>query len=372
MIAMALIKEPEILIADEPTTALDVTVQLQILQLIKHIQRERGLSVIFISHDLAVVADLADHVLVMEKGNVVESGPARQVLESPSHSYTQKLIAAIPKTAKSDTHKWLADSDQAFLVVKSLNKTFNKKVNWPWQKKQKGVQAINDVSLTIGTGEIVGLVGESGSGKSTLGRCIIRLRRPDSGEVLFHGVDYLKLTPAELQEKRRDFQMIFQDPYASLNPRMTIFDALVEPLKCHKLVPPSQYLEEVNRLMDDVGLARGLIRKYPHEFSGGQRQRIAIARALAMKPKFIVADEPVSALDVTIQAQILELLLALTKKYKLTMLFISHDLAVVRYISDRVLVMKQGKIIEQGQTEEIFHSPKQEYTKALLSSIRAL
>lgn len=369
MIAMALIKEPDVLIADEPTTALDVTVQAQILALIKKIQSERRLTVIFISHDLAVVSSLADKIIVMESGRVVESGDAQDVLANPQQAYTKKLVAAIPTSAKP-TEKQYADDDPPILTVRSLKKTFHRKYGGIFGRAFTAeIQAINDVSLELKRGEILGLVGESGSGKSTLGRSIIRLQSVDSGEVIFDGRNLLSLSAAELQKNRRDYQMIFQDPYASLNPRMTVFDIIAEPMRVHKLVPRNKYIEEVNRLMDEVGLSREMIRKYPHEFSGGQRQRIAIARALAMRPKFIVADEPVSALDVTIQAQILRLLLELTRKYKLAMLFISHDLAVVRHVADRILVMQEGRIVEQGETETLFHNPREEYTKLLLSSV---
>lgn len=368
MIAMSLIKEPDILIADEPTTALDVTVQAQILSLIKGIQQKRQLTVIFISHDLAVVSSVADKIIVMEKGGVVETGGAKEVLLSPQHPYTRKLVSAIPTSAKP-TERQFSEDDPPILSARHLKKTFYRRHGiFLGRSRISQVSAVDDVSLQLRRGEILGLVGESGSGKSTLGRCIVRLQEVDAGEVCFLGKNILDLTGAELRKGRRDYQMIFQDPYASLNPRMTVFDIIAEPMRVHKLVAPGQLVGEVNRLMDEVGLSREMIRKYPHEFSGGQRQRIAIARALAMNPKFIVADEPVSALDVTIQAQILRLLLELTRKYKLAMLFISHDLAVVRYIADRVMVMQNGRVVEEGETEAIFHSPREDYTKLLLSS----
>ena len=374
MIAMALIKEPDILIADEPTTALDVTVQAQILELIKAIQGKRNLTVIFISHDLAVVADLADQVIVMSQGEVVENGEAKDVLKNPQHPYAQKLVAAIPKTAKPEKYK-LTPSAECLLQVECLSKSFAERRRfdfWGLRRSKTVFTAVDGVSLTLRRGEILGLVGESGSGKSTLGRAIIQLQRADTGNVLFNGTDISVLQGSDLQRHRKHFQMIFQDPYASLNPRMTVYDTLAEPLRVHQIVDQSQLQQEVNRLMDEVGLARGTVRKYPHEFSGGQRQRIAIARALAMRPKLIVADEPVSALDVTIQAQVLELLLRLTKKYELSMLFISHDLSVVRYVSDRTLVMHQGRIVEEGDTEDLYHQPKHDYTKALLSAATQL
>jgi ABC-type microcin C transport system duplicated ATPase subunit YejF len=371
MIAMALINEPDLLIADEPTTALDVTVQAQILDLIKRLQREHNLSVIFISHDLGVVAHMADHVVVMQKGKVVETGSADQVFFSPQHPYTQKLVESLPTTAKPYSPQFQKD-DKPFLRIKNLRTEFSRQHGFLFWKKWFHVRAVDDVTLTLRKGEILGLVGESGSGKSTLGRSIMRLVEPRSGEVLLDGVNLTELEPKRLRQARRDFQMIFQDPYASLNPRMTVFDALAEPLLIHRIVPPSQILSAVNQLMDDVGLDRRMVRKYPHEFSGGQRQRVAIARALAVRPQLIIADEPVSALDVTIQAQILELLLQLTQKYQLTMLFISHDLSVVRYVADRVAVMQQGKIVEEGEAEAIFSNPQHPYTRALLNAVHHL
>lgn len=371
MIAMALINKPDLLIADEPTTALDVTVQAQILELIKKLQKEHDLAVIFISHDLGVVSKMADNVVVMEKGIMVEYGTAQQVFHSPQHAYTQKLLSAIPTSAKPHPKQY-QKNDPDFLEVKNLRTAFNTYSGFIRKRISSSVKAVDDISLTIKRGEILGLVGESGSGKSTLGRSIIRLVEPQSGQVFLNGVELTALSDKALRAARPDFQMIFQDPYASLNPRMTVFDTLAEPVKMHGLSGASNLLTVVNELMDEVGLDRSMIRKYPHEFSGGQRQRIAIARALAMKPKFIVADEPVSALDVTIQAQVLELLMELTKKYQLCMLFISHDLAVVRYISDNVAVMKQGKLVEQGETEFIFNTPQHPYTQSLLASTLSL
>lgn len=370
MIAMALINKPQLLIADEPTTALDVTIQAQILSLLKGLQKDHGLAVIFISHDLGVVAHMADEVVVMEKGRVVEQGSANQVFFSPQHIYTQKLVAALPTTAKSFPKQFLP-TDNAFLEVQGLSTEFSLGHQF-LQRKSLRFRAVDDVSLTLRKGEILGLVGESGSGKSTLGRSIMRLVEPCTGQVKLAGTDLINIPADRLRQMRRDFQMIFQDPYASLNPRMTVFDALAEPLKIHGIAAKNNVLQAVNELMDDVGLDRRMIRKYPHEFSGGQRQRIAIARALAVRPQLIIADEPVSALDVTIQAQILELLLNLTKKYRLAMLFISHDLSVVRYIADRVAVMQRGKIVEVGDTESLFTAPQHPYTRSLLAAVRHL
>jgi ABC-type glutathione transport system ATPase component len=371
MIAMALINKPQLLIADEPTTALDVTVQAQILQLIKNLQRDHNLSVIFISHDLGVVSHMADQVVVMQKGQVVERGNPDAVFFQPQHAYTQKLVAALPNSAKPSAPVF-QEQDPIFLQVEHLNKSYRIGGAGLFKRVSTRIPAVADISLQVRKGEILGLVGESGSGKSTLGRTIARLLEADSGRVVLAGRDISALKGEELRLARRDFQMIFQDPYASLNPRMTVFDCLAEPLLVHKLVEKNRVLQRVNELMDEVGLDRRMIRKYPHEFSGGQRQRIAIARALAMRPKLIIADEPVSALDVTIQAQILNLLLQLTQKYQMAMIFISHDLAVVRYLSDRVAVMQQGRIVEEGDTETLFAAPQHSYTRTLLAAIHHL
>ena len=371
MIAMALLGEPELLIADEPTTALDVTVQAQILTLIKNLQQTRKLAVIFITHDLGVAAQMADHILVMEKGRLVEQGITADVFNNPQQDYTKKLLAAVLTSAKPIPS--MADTSVVpLLEVKKLNTWFPVASGSFFKRVVNYVKGVDDISIQIRPGEILGVVGESGSGKSTLGRSIIRLLEPQSGEVIFSGKDLLKLPYGELKQMRRDFQMIFQDPYASLNPRMTVFDTLAEPLLLHGLATKDTVLEQVNALMDDVGLDRRFIRKYPHEFSGGQRQRIAIARAIAVKPKLIIADEPVSALDVTIRGQILALLLELTQKHHLTMLFISHDMSVVRYLCDRVMVMQKGKLVEEGETEALFANPQQEYTRQLLAAIPKL
>lgn len=367
MIALALATQPDILIADEPTTALDVTIQAQILKLLNTVQEKRELAIIFISHDLSVVHNIANHVLVMKQGQIVEEGSPQAIFSKPKHPYTQKLIAAIPhgkklNTEAPDTHKKMIEIDQ-------LNTTFDFDSGPFWAKKTTKVRAVNNVSFDIFEGEILGLVGESGSGKSTLGRTLVRLIEATSGNVQFSGRDLLALKGSELKRARKDFQMIFQDPYASLNPRMTVFDTLAEPLKLHQGATSKTLTSKISCLLEDVGLEANAMRKYPHEFSGGQRQRVAIARALACSPKFIVADEPVSALDVTIQAQILDLLLELGKKHSLTMLFISHDLAVVRYICDRIAVMQAGSIVELGDCETVFNAPRHDYTKSLLASI---
>jgi len=371
MIAMALIAEPELLIADEPTTALDVTVQAQILALIKNLQVTRKLAVIFITHDLGVAAQMADHVLVMEKGILVEQGTTENIFKHPQHAYTRKLLSAVLTTTKP-TPSLAQHTEPPFLHIAHLNTWFTQYGGAFIKRVVSRIKGVDDISLTIQRGEIVGIVGESGSGKSTLGRSIMRLVDTQSGEILLEGKNLLALSETDLKKSRRDFQMIFQDPYASLNPRMTVFDTLAEPLLVHGLATPQTVVEQVNELMDDVGLDRRFIRKYPHEFSGGQRQRIAIARAVALKPKLIIADEPVSALDVTIRAQILTLLLQLTQKHQLTMLFISHDMSVVRYLCDRVLVMQKGKLVEQGATEDLFTNPKEAYTQQLLAAIPKL
>jgi len=360
VIAMALITEPEVIIADEPTTALDVTVQAQILKLLHELQLRRNIGVIFISHDLSVVADIADDICVMQNGRFVEQGSRDDVFRHPQHEYTRKLLAAVPDSEKAGA---AARMPEPLIEVRELRMQF------PGNRPGSGTLAVDDVSLTIHRHEILGLVGESGSGKSTLGRCILRLLAPSAGSILFDGKELCGLTMGELKPLRRRMQMIFQDPYASLNPRMTVYDTLAEPLLLHKVVDRKGLDAEVFKLMDSVGLARTSVLRYPHEFSGGQRQRIAIGRAIGTKPEFIVADEPVSALDVTIQAQILELLLELVRRFNLTMLFISHDLAVVRYLSDRILVMKGGALVESGTARQIFTAPQQEYTKALLGAI---
>ncbi|WP_435216988.1 ABC transporter ATP-binding protein [Luminiphilus sp. nBUS_07] len=359
MIAMALINEPKLLIADEPTTALDVTIQAQILRLIADLQKHRDIGVLFISHDLAVVSDIADQIVVMEQGEVVESGAPDAIFNHAQHPYTQKLLAAIPSGERDSEEA----KDDALINVQNLRTWFH------GSGKTEPVKAVDDVSFDIHRGEILGLVGESGSGKSTLGRSIMRLAPVTGGQITFDGIQLTGLEGRDLKDFRSRMQMIFQDPFASLNPRMTVYDTLAEPLLLHNVCQRAELDQHIAKLMDDVGLARNFIRKYPHEFSGGQRQRIAIGRALATRPEFIVADEPVSALDVTIQAQILDLLMALGREHNLTMLFVSHDMAVIRHIADRVLVMYHGKIVEAGPVKQVFNNPAEPYTQSLLSSI---
>jgi oligopeptide transport system ATP-binding protein len=371
MIAMALINEPKLLIADEPTTALDVTIQAQILALLADLQRSREIGIVFISHDLAVVADIADQVVVMQQGQVVESDSSHQIFHAPKHPYTRKLLDAIPRGAPGNSgqsqgavKEEVANDapQQPLLQVKDLH-------TWFQQKRTEPVKAVNGVSFDLHRGTTLGLVGESGSGKSTIGRSILRLQAITSGSILFDGNEISSLTPKALKPLRTRMQIIFQDPYASLNPRMTVQETLAEPLLLHGIENRRSVGPAVSILMDRVGLARKLARKYPHEFSGGQRQRIAIGRALATRPEFVVADEPVSALDVTIQAQILDLLIQLGREYQFTMLFITHDLAVVRQIADQIIVLKSGRIVEQGITERILTTPEMDYTKELLNSV---
>jgi ABC-type microcin C transport system duplicated ATPase subunit YejF len=367
MIAMALITEPKLLICDEPTTALDVTIQAQILELIKQLQQTRNVAVIFISHDLGVVAGIADKVIVMCEGTIRETGDTDGIFYRTQNDYTKKLLDAIPEGPKTTLNR-SHDSDN-LVVVNHLKTYFKDHSHIKGSAGGRFIKAVDDISLTIARGEILGLVGESGSGKSTLGRSILQLAPTTEGTVKFQNQTLTGLSPKQLVPWRKKMQMIFQDPYASLNPRMTVFETLSEPLLYHGMATSKNIGHQVRQLMDDVGLAQSQLRKYPHEFSGGQRQRIAIGRAIATKPDFIIADEPVSALDVTIQAQILDLILNLVERHNLTMMFISHDLSVVRYISDRIIIMNRGVIVEQGKTEALWANPKAPYTKNLLAAI---
>lgn len=387
MIAMAMCCEPDLLIADEPTTALDVQVQKAILELLKSLQLERKMSVLFISHDLGVVAELADKVVVMRHGTVVEVGDVKQIFEAPQHPYTKGLLACRPPLdRKLDRLPTIQDFEKGkFINLKNVdNQSIKKKEveNKIWQVNQLStwfpneknifgqaksyVKAVDEVSFDIKKGETLALVGESGSGKTTLGRSILRLVEPQSGELNFEGQNLMQLSTKELRKLRQKIQIIFQNPYAALNPRKPIGYAIIEPMKVHGI---SYRKEKVIELLEKVGLQADHFTRYPHEFSGGQRQRVCIARALALNPKFIVCDECVSALDVSVQAQILNLLKDLQAEFGLSYLFITHDLSVVRFIGDRVLVMKSGKIVERGSSNEIFRNPKETYTQELLEAV---
>lgn len=365
MIAIALAADPSLLIADEPTTALDVTIQAQILALIKKLQEELNLSVLLITHDFGVVAQLCTRVIVMQKGEIVEQGPIEQIFNHPQHPYTQRLLEAVPRLEAEKITDLPADTE-TLISVESLQQVFD-------IGKGKQLKAVNNVNLQINRGETLGLVGESGSGKSTLGRAILQLYQPTAGRILFEGFDLGQLTKGELLKVRKDMQIIFQDPYASLDPRMKIEDIIGEALDTHRLVKGAKERRaRVEELLRLVELDPAFASRYPHEFSGGQRQRIGIARALAVEPEFLVADEPLSALDVSIQAQILDLLRRLQKKLNLTILFIAHDLAVVKQISDRVAVMQQGQIVEVAETNELYSNPLHPYTQQLLAAVPRL
>ncbi len=365
MIAMALALEPQILIADEPTTALDVTTQAQILKLIRDLQEKRGMAVMFITHDFGVVAEIADRVAVMQYGKIVEAGSADDVLDNPQHPYTQKLIAAIPKLA--------AEADEAasgkapILEVEGLNKTY-RTGGGMFGSKARVVHAVNNVSLTLCEGETLGIVGESGSGKSSVGRCLVRLMQPDSGTVKLAGQDMAHLSGGALRETRKSIQMIFQDPYASLNPRAKVGRIIAEGPMAHG-VPKRQAYARAVELLELVDLDALAIDRYPHEFSGGQRQRIGIARALALEPRVIIADEAVSALDVSIQAQVLDLLADLKERLNLALIFITHDLRVAAQICDRIAVMQTGRVVEMGPAHAIFDNPQNAYTRSLIDAI---
>ncbi|MGV2126709.1 ABC transporter ATP-binding protein [Agrobacterium vitis] len=364
MIAMALALEPKVLIADEPTTALDVTTQAQILELIASIQRRKQMSVMFITHDFGVVAEIADRVIVMEKGHVVEQGPASVVLKNPDHPYTQRLIAAVPRMRASDREN--ETDTPVVLEARNLCKTYGTGAGF--LSKGRVIKAVDDVSFTIAKGRTLGIVGESGSGKSSLGRLLVKLMNSDSGEILFGGRDIAPLSEEAFRSMRPYIQMIFQDPFASLNPRQTIGRILtVGPVA--QATPIHEARTRAMRLLERVGLDAGAYDRYPHEFSGGQRQRIGIARALMFNPMLIVADEAVSALDVSIQAQILQLLTEVQQEMKLAMAFITHDLRVASQICDEIAVMYKGRIVEYGPPSQIFRNPTHDYTRQLVSAI---
>ncbi len=364
MIAMALALDPDVLIADEPTTALDVTTQAQILELIRKIQRRKNMSVMFITHDFGVVAEIADRVVVMEKGHIVEQGSASEVLNRPSHPYTQRLIAAVPRMRSADRET--ADDTSVLLRAENLSKTY--RVVGGLFSRGRTVHAVNDVSFSLHKGKTLGVVGESGSGKSSLGRLILRLLDADGGKILFDGKDILTLTDDAFRPMRPSIQMIFQDPFASLNPRHTIGKILtVGPMA--QGVSAKDAKAKAQQLLRLVGLDEGAYERFPHEFSGGQRQRVGIARALMFDPQLLVADEAVSALDVSIQAQILELLSRVQKELNIAMIFITHDLRVASQVCDEIAVMYKGSIVEYGPPSQIFRAPAHDYTKRLVSAI---
>ena len=402
MIAMAIACNPQILIADEPTTALDVTVQKEILKLLRKLQQETGMGMVFITHDLGVVSEIADDVVVMHNGEILEKGTVRQVLDHPQHPYTKGLLACRPPMKIRlkklpivkeflDGH-WTGGKEQ---ILKELQITDEERQQHlkelyardpilkvehlqTWYPLKKGifsrvydhVKAVDDVSLEVFEGETLGLVGESGCGKTTLGRSILRLIEPTGGKVFFDGVEVTALKAAALRDFRKQAQIVFQDPYSSLNPRIRIGEAIAEPLKVHGIETDRKKCRQiVCDLLEQVGLEAGHYDRYPHEFSGGQRQRICIARALAVNPRLVICDESVSALDVSVQAQVLNLLNRLKEERHLTYIFISHDLSVVRFMSDRVLVMYNGKPMEYNDADELFEHPQNDYTKKLISAL---
>ncbi len=366
MIAMALALSPKLLIADEPTTALDVTTEAQILSLIKEMQKRYNSGVLFITHDFGVVADIADRVVVMQDGLLVETGTVKQVLNNPEHPYTKSLIASVPSLTPRKPRK---SSKDKVLEVNNINKTFGGgKSFFGFGKNSRIVKAVENVSIELFKGETLGVVGESGSGKSTLARCIIKLLESDKGEVLLDGKELTSLTRNEMRPLRTKIQMVFQDPFASLNPRNKVGKIIAQgPLT--QGFSKNECEKRAKKLLSVVGLDEKAYHRFPHEFSGGQRQRIGIARALALKPEILVADEPVSALDVSIQAQILELLDDIRNQMNLSVLFITHDLRVAAQVCDRLAVMQYGKVVEIGKTADLFNKPSHEYTKALLDAV---
>ena len=391
MIAMALACKPKLLIADEPTTALDVTIQAQILQLIKVLQEEEGMSVLFITHDMGVVAEIADRTVVMYNGEAVETGETEQIFNRPEHPYTRSLLSAVPKlgsmgghtrpmrfpvvdreTGLSDVPTETSDTVEAaarpVLEVSGLTTRFDIRSGILGGVKGR-VHAVENVSFSLQPGETLALVGESGCCKSTTGRSVMRMIEPQAGSVLLDGEDLIKLSASEMRDRRKRIQMIFQDPFASLNPRMNVGTAIAEPLIINNLASRSEARDKVAELLRRVGLLPEMANRFPHEFSGGQRQRICIARALAVEPRIIVADEAVSALDVSVKAQVINLMLELQERMKLAYLFISHDMAVVERVSHRVAVMYLGEIVEIGPREAIFGNPQHPYTKRLLAAV---
>jgi peptide/nickel transport system ATP-binding protein len=390
MIAMALVCRPALLIADEPTTALDVTIQAQILQLIKQLQAELGMTVMLITHDLGVVANMADQVVVMYRGQVMESGPIAEIFRDPRHPYLKALMRAVPRFGMAEgerltpirevriegshllsREKILREekSDRPLLEVKNLTKRYVVRKRGMLGGRPGKFLAVDDLSFDVRAGECVGLVGESGCGKTTTARMILRSVAPDAGSVVFDGRDVLSLKNQDLFAYRRKVQFVFQDPFSSLNPRMTVYDIVSEPLLIHRIGDADERFERVKEVMALVGLDVRALRRYPHSFSGGQRQRIGIARALALGPELLILDEPVSALDVSVQAQVLNLLADLRAALGLTYIFISHNLAVVNYLSDRIAVMCAGRLVEIAPAATLFRNPRHPYTKALLAAV---
>jgi peptide/nickel transport system ATP-binding protein len=363
MIAMALALDPKLLIADEPTTALDVTTQAQILKLIRELQQRRNTAVLFITHDFGVVAEIADRVVVMQQGVVVEQGPAADVLNDPQHAYTRQLIAAVPPLKAPPPRPLAADN---ILTLSNVSKTY--RTGGFLGRGARVTAAVKDVSLALPRGATLGIVGESGSGKSTLARCIVRLIDPDTGVIMLDGRDFAALSHGDLRREARHVQMVFQDPFASLNPRRKAAELVAQGPIVHG-TPRADAMAEARKLFALVGLDPAAGDRFPHEFSGGQRQRIGLARALALKPDVLIADEPVSALDVSVQAQVLKLLAELRARLGLSIVFITHDLRVAAQICDLVVVMKDGAIVEHGPTSEVFGRPQHAYTQALLASI---
>jgi peptide/nickel transport system ATP-binding protein len=389
MIAMAIACEPKLLIADEPTTALDVTIQKQIMELIASLQKKHQMAVLFITHDLGLVGEIADRVIVMRHGEVREEGAARQVFEAPRDAYTRALLHCRPKLderpvrlpviddylsgdaapgiALPQRARGAAPADEPLLVVKNLAKSF-------WLREglfgKREFKAVKDVSFTLARGKTLGVVGESGSGKTTVGLTLLRLHRATGGSALFDGKDLVTMPERDYQAYKRRIQIIFQNPYASLNPRFTVGQILLEPMRIHKIgANDAERTQHAHYLLKRVGLPEHAYHRYPHEFSGGQRQRIAIARCLTMKPEILVCDESVSALDVSVQAQVLNLLQDLQDEYKMSYIFISHDLSVVKYISDQVMVMHHGSVVEMADSDELYRNPQHPYTQSLLAAI---
>ncbi|MEX0972173.1 MAG: ABC transporter ATP-binding protein [Solirubrobacterales bacterium] len=369
MIAMALALEPEVLIADEPTTALDVTVQAQILELLRRLHRERGLATILITHDLGVVAEVADRALVMHEGRIVERGSLDEVFYAPKDPYTRKLLGAVLRLDRAAPLR-PARQAEPLLEVAGLVKHFPlKRGGLAIGRGADRVRAVDGVSFSVARGETLGLVGESGSGKSTLSRTLLQLLAPTSGSVRFESREIAGLSRRQMRPLRAEMQMVFQDPYASLNPRKRIGQIVAEPLRLHGRATGAELRRQAEELLERVGLAPEHYDRFPHEFSGGQRQRVGIARALSLRPKLIVADEPVSALDVSIRAQILALLADLQEEFGLTYVFVAHDIGVVRHVADRIAVMHEGRIVEQGPADRVCERPADPYTKSLLAAV---